>query len=369
MTARIKIRRDSAASWASNNPILAAGELGLDTTANQIKVGDGTTAWTALEFASGAGFDGTSDLVFQTEDLGFYAFSLHQYATWSHVEAVAMDSSAATNISDNIYAVGTYYDDDNGWQSSFVTKRFNDDTEAWTVSFRNQADDTNVELNTIVWDGVKDKLYVGGEMNDGSWKAVVLELDTTDGSILSQDTYTMPQGNYPVIGDMLIDQTDGSVILTGKFAELPKRVGITPVGNTNNPQGDSSNGEIADGSYSLLVIAKTDFISANAAMPNPSQNEYWRWYDQTNPTDSGTQFNEINQFRDLPTVTVTGTGSGARVRINYSITDNKWLFANHTTWENDAVYEYLVGDTIKIEGSSFGGSDGTDDVVLTINYV
>ncbi|CAB4129151.1 Pyrrolo-quinoline quinone repeat [uncultured Caudovirales phage] len=370
MTARIKIRRDSAASWTDINPILAAGELGLDTDANQIKVGDGTTAWADLAFASGgAGFDGTSDLVFQTEDLGFYAFSLNQYATWSQVEAVAMDSSASNSIADNIYAVGTYYDDDNGWQSSFVTKRNNDDTEAWTVSFRNQADNENVELNTIIWDGVQDKLYVGGEMYTDHWRAVVLELDTTNGAILSQAQYEMPQGNYPVLGDMLVDQSDGSVILTGSFAEQPRRVHITPVGNTGNPQGDSSDGQIADGNLSLLVVAKTDFTSVSANIPDPNPNEYWAWFDQTNPTDGGSNFNEINQFRDLPTVTVTGTGSGARVRINYSIADNKWLYAQHSTWEGGAVYEYKVGDTIKILGSSFGGVDETDDVVLTVNYV
>ena len=326
MTARIKIRRDLAASWASNNPILAAGELGLDTDANQIKVGDGTTAWADLAFASGgAGFDGTSDLVFQTEDLGFYAFSLNQYASWSQVEAVAMDSSASASIADNIYAVGTYYDTDNGWQSSYVTKRNNDDTEAWTVSFRNQADNNNVELNTIVWDGVQDKLYVGGEMYTDVWRAVVLELDTTNGAILSQAQYEMPQGNYPVLGDMLVDQSDGSVILTGSFSERPRRVHITPVGNTGIPQTDSSQGQTADGDYSLLVVAKTDFTSVEAAVPDPNPNEYWNWYDQTNPLDGGNNINETNQFRDLPTVTLTGTGSGARVRINYSIADNKWF--------------------------------------------
>ena len=50
MTTRIKIRRDSSSNWSTVNPILALGELGLDTTLNKLKVGDGTTHWTSLNF-------------------------------------------------------------------------------------------------------------------------------------------------------------------------------------------------------------------------------------------------------------------------------------------------------------------------------
>lgn len=42
---RIKIRRDTGANWTSKNPVLALGELGLDTTRNRLKAGNGTDAW------------------------------------------------------------------------------------------------------------------------------------------------------------------------------------------------------------------------------------------------------------------------------------------------------------------------------------
>lgn len=41
-------RRDTAANWASNNPTLADGEIGYDTTNKLLKVGDGATAWNTL---------------------------------------------------------------------------------------------------------------------------------------------------------------------------------------------------------------------------------------------------------------------------------------------------------------------------------
>ena len=55
MTTRIKLRRDTAANWTSNDPVLALGEAGYDTTNNELRVGDGTTVWSGLESIGGTG--------------------------------------------------------------------------------------------------------------------------------------------------------------------------------------------------------------------------------------------------------------------------------------------------------------------------
>lgn len=54
-TVVIKLRRGLAATWTSANPILAAGEIGVETDTGAEKLGDGTTAWTALAYLFGAG--------------------------------------------------------------------------------------------------------------------------------------------------------------------------------------------------------------------------------------------------------------------------------------------------------------------------
>ena len=46
----IQIKRGEAADWAVANPILALAELGLETDTNQMKAGDGKTAWSALPY-------------------------------------------------------------------------------------------------------------------------------------------------------------------------------------------------------------------------------------------------------------------------------------------------------------------------------
>ncbi len=55
-TVRIQVRRGTAAQWTSANPVLEAGEMGLETDTKYIKFGDGTAAWSALGYANDPGF-------------------------------------------------------------------------------------------------------------------------------------------------------------------------------------------------------------------------------------------------------------------------------------------------------------------------
>ena len=48
MTSRILLRRGTAAQWASANPILGSGELGVETDTLKFKIGNGTSTWTQL---------------------------------------------------------------------------------------------------------------------------------------------------------------------------------------------------------------------------------------------------------------------------------------------------------------------------------
>lgn len=57
----IKLRRGTASQWTTANPVLAAGEIGLETNTNRTKYGDGTTAWSALPY-SVADASGTSSV-------------------------------------------------------------------------------------------------------------------------------------------------------------------------------------------------------------------------------------------------------------------------------------------------------------------
>jgi len=50
MPTQIQLRRGTAAQWTSANPVLAEGELGLETDTYLYKIGDGETEWTDLDY-------------------------------------------------------------------------------------------------------------------------------------------------------------------------------------------------------------------------------------------------------------------------------------------------------------------------------
>ena len=62
MTYRIKLRRSTAAQWTSANPVLFAGEAGFETDTGKFKIGDGTSAWSALYYFTTASSSTLNDL-------------------------------------------------------------------------------------------------------------------------------------------------------------------------------------------------------------------------------------------------------------------------------------------------------------------
>jgi hypothetical protein len=49
MALKIQLRRDLAANWAANNPLLLNGEIGIETDTLKFKIGNGTQRWNAIE--------------------------------------------------------------------------------------------------------------------------------------------------------------------------------------------------------------------------------------------------------------------------------------------------------------------------------
>ena len=49
---RIQLRRDTAANWGSVNPILRAGEIGIETDSLRFKIGDGVSTWSSRPYVN-----------------------------------------------------------------------------------------------------------------------------------------------------------------------------------------------------------------------------------------------------------------------------------------------------------------------------
>ena len=69
--ARVQNGSDTAENWSTNNPVLLAGEIGIETDTKLYKFGDGVTAWNDLDYA-GTDAAQVQGLIDAAED-NFYA--------------------------------------------------------------------------------------------------------------------------------------------------------------------------------------------------------------------------------------------------------------------------------------------------------
>ena len=114
---QIQLRRDTAANWASVNPVLASGEPAFETDTGKFKIGDGTTAYNSLDYI-GAGdlpdnittlgntFNGAGQLV-QLDSTGkLPAIDGSKLTNLPLDNAVTMEDAVDLN---NLTTTGNYY--------------------------------------------------------------------------------------------------------------------------------------------------------------------------------------------------------------------------------------------------------------------
>ena len=79
MGVRIQLRNDLAINWSTKNPILAQGEIGIESDSRKLKIGDGINTWNhliyyqfgdALGYLQSGGYSGTAqDLKDEIDDI------------------------------------------------------------------------------------------------------------------------------------------------------------------------------------------------------------------------------------------------------------------------------------------------------------
>lgn len=51
MAVQIQLRNDTASNWTSADPVLALGEMGIESDTKKVKLGDGVNNWSDLDYA------------------------------------------------------------------------------------------------------------------------------------------------------------------------------------------------------------------------------------------------------------------------------------------------------------------------------
>jgi len=79
MPKTVQHKRVTAGSMAGNNPVLAAGEIGIETDTLRIKIGDGSTAWNSLSYQAPSASDITLGTLTDTRLSANIQNSIHPF--------------------------------------------------------------------------------------------------------------------------------------------------------------------------------------------------------------------------------------------------------------------------------------------------
>lgn len=156
MATRVQLRRDTAANWTAADPILAQGEIGLETNTLKLKIGDGATLWHLLSYYNTAALlppvllDQT---VPQTMSGGAFAGSGLIKLTTGLLGVDIVNYTGQEAVSRDIYVdadTGNDINNGTGWGTAFKTLQHAIDS-----------------IQLVIKSGVSIQIFARGDFTDG----------------------------------------------------------------------------------------------------------------------------------------------------------------------------------------------------------
>ena len=268
MIARIQLRNDLASSWISVNPVLAQGEIGIESDTLKQKIGDGSSDWITLGYSA----QPTTDADLQT---------LEKTITGAINEVNSDLTDHATNI----------------LNPHSVTK-----TQVGLGNVDNTSDLTKAKVNTYADLNTTDKTIVGA-INE-----TIVTDSAVNGNIkiagVESTVYTHPNHSGDIVstgdGATVISE---NVVSNSKLTQMPTK---TFKGNKESITGNTQDLTIAD--------AQTMIFSDNEHLP-VSLAEKTQWNNTYSPvkiynTVAEMQADSINLSVDKVTETLGYTTKG-----------------------------------------------------------
>ena len=261
MSTIFKLRRDTSSNWASNNPVLADGELGFDRTNVYLKIGDGTTAWNALGQFTQTG-ESIEDQIGGMVNSNTEAFITVTYDdsdgtldfTVPVLDEDNLNSNSATHLATQ-QSIKAYVD-------AQVTAQDLDFTA-------DSGGVLSIDLDT-------ETLGIGGSTGIntvGSGNNVTIAIDSTvvtktDTQTLSAKTLTSPVINTAVSGTAFLDEDNLGSNSATKLASqqsIKAYVDAQVTAQDLDTAGDSGTGSIDLDSQSLTISGTTNEITTVAS--------------------------------------------------------------------------------------------------------
>lgn len=355
---KIQLRHDTAANWASVNPILLEGEVGLETDTLKQKVGDGTTAWSDLPYS----------INYDSFDLPIQKYVAQTGTTWDENKLVYNPTSKVFTPTDTVTG-GEYA---NLHPTTFnIPSNINLDSynDSWALIIPNgvfTVNSTNVS-NLICYEiyaedgNMISRLWYGAsDWRKGNSASTIGSVDGREWNIqhLSGETITCIKGLYAGFNDLSQDctfvSTAGRINKVVIFVNSQMNMNV-PVGNITLNKIDSSGNILEE--YPLFTESTQPQIKLSYNPDNLTVNS-------NNQLDTTTNLSEINNKVDKSGDTMTG-------KLNFttdSISDMRQVttFENVTAGTTPSTNIFAGFQTLDRQGNQFANvncSYKTDGVI------
>jgi hypothetical protein len=228
MATRMQQRRGTASQWTTANPVLAAGEIGFETDTSKFKIGDGSSAWTALPYFTNldaivAGAPGALD-------------TLNELAA-----ALGDNENFATTVTNSLAA-----------KAGLLSKT---DSE-WT------AYTTDIPVGTVAYNSTNDQIKIG--MGDKNWSELSHLITSEALSIAISDVSTGILADSEFTGNIVLPSTTSIGSVTG--TEISYLDGVTSAIQTQLNDIES------DATYAYNTVTTHETSKADVASPTFSGN-------------------------------------------------------------------------------------------------
>jgi Major tropism determinant N-terminal domain/Beta-propeller repeat len=215
MATRIKLRRDTAANWLEQNPILALGEPGFETDTRMMKMGDGSTAWMDLKYAITGDLQITNDTVHGDTGVSLSS-GIGNRENWILLTTAnegdfgspqsANPTGVAYDSQGNMFTSGTYA----GTSGSYLQKISPSGEVIWN-NFYDEYSSYGFGMSIDKFDNI---ILILGESDSSSDDIVLVKLSGDDGSILWQK-YLNSFGDYQDYASCIDTDDQGNIFITG----------------------------------------------------------------------------------------------------------------------------------------------------------
>ena len=232
MATRMQQRRGTASQWTTVNPVLAEGEIGLETDTNKFKIGNGVNDWSTLAYAS-----------LSTSDLADYATTSYVDNAINTVVGLApetLDTLAelATALGDDPNAITTIQSDITTLQTDVAGKA--DSTHNHTLADVTDVTATATEVNVL--DGIT---ATTAELNytDGVTSSIQTQLDAKAPLAQTMETVSTSRA--------LTDADSGKILLVSNGITITA-AGLNPGERVDFINQDGSTITFAAGGMAIL---------------------------------------------------------------------------------------------------------------------